>query len=300
MTTDYHPGERGVQRRAGALARADHAQRAIRDRIPEVAAGFLAGRTTLVVGARDAAGRVWASQLTGPAGFVTAPDERTVAVRAAPDPDDPLAEVLTAAGETPVGAVAVEPATRRRMRVNGWVRPAEGELRLRVAQVYANCPRHITRRVVTHLAPAARRRPPVRVTPALTPAQQALVAAADTCFVASGDLDGSMDASHRGGPPGFLRVTAPDLISWPDYRGNAMYMTLGNLARDPRAGLLVVDWADGTLLHLTGRARVDWSPARAAALDGAERMVDFQIERVLARPAASALRWATPDPADAH
>ncbi|RMI30474.1 pyridoxamine 5'-phosphate oxidase family protein [Streptomyces triticirhizae] len=291
MTVGYHPGERAVQRRANAVDRADHAWRAIRDRVPRVAADFLAERRMLVLGARDAEGRIWASQLTGPAGFVTALDETTVAVRAHPAPDDPLAGALGGPGNVPLGTLAIEPATRRRMRLNGLATPTEAGLLLRVEQVYANCPRHIARRAVTRDLPATRRRPePIR-TPALTPAQRELIEAADTFFVASADRDGPVDASHRGGSPGFLRVLAPDRLCWPDYRGNAMYMTLGNLERHPAAGLLVPDWASGTLLHLVGHAEVDWSPERAAAFADAERVIDFHIEAVLERPAASDLRW---------
>ncbi|UED86689.1 pyridoxamine 5'-phosphate oxidase family protein [Streptomyces profundus] len=292
MTVGYHPGERAVQRRANALDRADHAWRAIRDRVPRVAADFLAERRMLVLGARDAEGRVWASQLTGPPGFVATLDETTVAVRARPAPDDPLAEALAGPGPVPLGTLAIEPATRRRMRLNGSARRTDAGLLLRVEQVYANCPRHIARREVTRELPGGRPRPAPARTPALTPAQERLIEAADTFFVASSDAEGAVDASHRGGAPGFLRALAPDRLCWPDYRGNSMYMTLGNLERRPAAGLLVPDWSRGTLLHLVGRAEVDWSPERAAAFAGAERVVDFHVEEVLERPAASDLRWA--------
>ncbi|WP_062205438.1 pyridoxamine 5'-phosphate oxidase family protein [Streptomyces sp. NBRC 109706] len=294
MTVGYHPGERAVQRRANALDRADHARRAIRDRVPRVAADFLAERRMLVLGARDAEGRVWASQLTGPPGFVTTVDETTVAVRARPAPDDPLADALAGPGPGPVplGALAIEPATRRRMRLNGLAERTDEGLLLRVEQVYANCPRHIARREVTRELPGGRPRAAPARTPALTPAQRRLIESADTFFVASADPEGAVDASHRGGDPGFLRVLAPDRLCWPDYRGNAMYMTLGNFERHPAAGVLLVDWTEGTLLHLVGRAEVDWSPERAATFPGAERVVDFRVDEVLERPAASALRWA--------
>ncbi|ARQ71908.1 pyridoxamine 5'-phosphate oxidase family protein [Streptomyces marincola] len=291
MPLGYHPGERAVQARAHALDRADHAWRAIRDHVPRVAGDFLAERRMLILGARDAEGRVWASQLTGPPGFLTAIDESTVSVDARPAPNDPLADALTGPGPVPLGALAIEPATRRRMRINGLAAPTASGLLLHVEQVYANCPRHIVRRSVTRELTAGRSHPaPVR-TSALTSAQQKLVSAADTFFVASADIDGSVDASHRGGSPGFLEVLDADRLCWPDYRGNAMYMTLGNLQRQPAAGLLIPDWGSGTLVHLVGRAQVDWSDRRAAAFPGAERVIDFHIEQVLERPAASDLRW---------
>src|SRR4051812_14180807 len=122
MKAIYHPGERSVQSRAGVVDRADHLARSIRETVPPIAAAFLEQRRMVVLGAADAAGRLWASLVPGPPGFVRAPDERTVEIAARPPPDDPLAAVL--AGETRVGAIAIEPATRRRMRVNGTSRPA--------------------------------------------------------------------------------------------------------------------------------------------------------------------------------
>ena len=81
-------------------------------------------------------------------------------------------------------------------------------------------------------------------------------------------------------------------LSFPDYAGNTMFMTLGNLAANPRAGLLFLDWERGDTLQLSGRAVVDWSPERAAALPGAERVVDFEVDAVVRAPRALPLRWA--------
>ena len=97
--------------------------------------------------------------------------------------------------------------------------------------------------------------------------------------------------SHRGGDPGFISVSGSGTLSWPEYRGNAMFMTLGNLHLRPECGLLFLDWSGaGPALHLTGRARIDWDPARIAACPGAERIIDFTVDEVVA-VTGSALRW---------
>ena len=70
-----------------------------------------------------------------------------------------------------------------------------------------------------------------------------------------------------------------------------MFMTLGNVAANPRAGLLFIDWETGDTLQLTGRAVVDWSPERASAIPGAERVVDFAVDRVIQMAGALPLRW---------
>ena len=89
------------------------------------------------------------------------------------------------------------------------------------------------------------------------------------------------DVSHRGGERGFARVTAADRVVIPDYSGNMMFNTLGNLAADPRAGLLVVDFENGGTLQLTGRAEIVWDGPALSTFPGAERLVELTIEEVV-------------------
>jgi hypothetical protein len=265
----------------GEADRADRGLAGIRPEIPPVAAEFLAAQRILALGGRDARERVWCSLLAGPPGFARAGDPRTVDVAARPAPGDPLAEPL-AAGPAQVGLLAIEPQTRRRMRINGTAEPTGDGLRVRTEAVFANCPKYIQTRTVDDGAGPHAAAPPRRsASAALTAAQQAFVARADTFFVASAHPGGAADASHRGGAPGFVAVRDGSSLSWPDYTGNSMYMTLGNLELDPRAGLLFVDWDRGATLQLTGRARVDFSPERAAAVPGAHRIVDFAVDEVV-------------------
>ena len=286
----WHAGERAVQERVGEAGRADRSLAGIRPEIPPVAAEFLAAQRIVLLGARDARGRVWCSLLSGAPGFARAPDARTLAVAALPAPGDPLAAAL-AAGPAPVGLLAIEPQTRRRMRVNGTAAVEDGGLRVHTEAVYANCPKYIQVRAVAEEAPRPAGAPDRTVGTALTDAQRALVAAADTFFVATAHPGGAADASHRGGAPGFVAPSDASTLSWPDYTGNSMYMTLGNLELDPRAGLLFLDWERGATLQLTGRATVDFSPARAAAIPGAHRVVDFAVEEVVELSGRPLARW---------
>ena len=283
----YHAGQRAVQRRAGDTSVAERLEHGIRAELPDVARAFLGGLPTLFVAAGEPSGNVWCSVLSGPPGFVSAPGERTVAVAAHPAPGSPLARAL-GAGTARAGLLGIEPQTRRRVRVNGTATLGERGLTVRTEQVYSNCPKYIQKRHVVGGpvpagAPAERAR--------MDAADQRLVAAADTFFIATAGPDGA-DASHRGGSPGFVTVHDDAHLSFPDYAGNTMYMTLGNLAADPRAGLLFVDWETGDALQLSGKAEIDWSPERAAAIPGAQRVVDVHVERVVATPGAVPLRWA--------
>ncbi|TCJ99041.1 pyridoxamine 5'-phosphate oxidase family protein [Nocardia alba] len=285
----FHAGELAVQRRMGQADAAARVGRSIRTGIPAVAASFLAEQSMVVLGAADPAGRLWASPLTGPAGFVHTVDETTIDIDAAPSSDDPLSAAL--AGDSEVGMIALQPQRRRRMRVNGTSAVRGDGLRITTEQVYANCPKYISRRHIREFCAGGPGL--VRRGVALTPAAMAMVAAADTFFVATADVDGHADASHRGGDPCFLRALSPTRLRWPDYRGNSMFMTLGNLAVQPRCGLLIADWSTGALLQLTGRAELVWD--RAAFTAGAQCAVDFSVEEAIERPGALAVRWGPPE-----
>ncbi|MFI6153682.1 pyridoxamine 5'-phosphate oxidase family protein [Kitasatospora sp. NPDC051170] len=290
--TPYHPGERTAQARAGRTERADHAGRSIRATVPPVAARFLGERRTVVIGAADLDGRVWATQLAGPAGFLQAPDERTVTVAARPAQADPLAEALTRPAR--VGTIALDSAGRRRMRLNGRSRAdGRGGLVITAEEVVSNCPKYIQRRT-----PLDRPAGPPRAVASgsvLTTAQRLAVATSDTFFIASTGPGGTVDASHRGGLPGFLQAVAPDRLRWPEYPGNSMFLTLGNLELDPRAGLLLPDWETGGALLVTGEARTDWSEEARQGTPGAERMVELAVTGVLELADATPLTWTDPE-----
>src|SRR5215468_7379897 len=57
-------------------------------------------------------------------------------------------------------------------------------------------------------------------------------------FLATADADGRPDCSYKGGAPGFVRITGPDDLAFPDYDGNGMFKSLGNMAINPNVGLL--------------------------------------------------------------
>lgn len=283
--TVYHPGELAVQRRLGQSEIAARLSRMVRDEIPDAAAEFLADQPMVVLAAADGAGRIWTSLVTGPPGFVHVTDEQ-IAVDALPVTGDPLHEVLTGQPHR-VGMIAVQPQTRRRMRVNGVAVPTGAGLLIQPDQVYSNCPKYISRRHIEGVASTPDRH--VRYHgDALDARTQQIIAAADTFFIGSADTEGNTDASHRGGNPGFLQVLSPHRLRWPDYRGNSMFMTLGNISANPRAGLLIPDWDTGTTLQLTGTAEIIWESG-----PGAQCSVEFTVDEVLELTGVSPLRWSS-------
>jgi len=274
--------------------------RLVRDFMPDEHRELFEKLGFIVLGSADASGALWASLLAGPAGFVRSPSPVRLRVGASPLTGDPLGENLRPGA--PLGVLGIELATRRRNRANGRVLEAtDGAFELAVDQSFGNCKKYIQARSGA-FAEFAAIRAPARESAQLSERALALLANADTAFIAtssrtprSGGAEG-LDVSHRGGMPGFLQATREGdhtLVTMPDLLGNFMFNTLGNLEVDPRAGLLVVDFDGGDLLSLSGQARVVWDGPAVDARPGAERLVEF-------RPAAgwlwqgAARGWSSP------
>lgn len=230
--------------------------------------------------ARGSDGRLWTAPLRGPVGFLSATG-RTLRIAAVPGLGDPLHGLAIS---QPVGLVAIEFSARRRVRVNGVLVAATPEsLEIEVDQAYGNCPQYISRRT---FVPDDDHDGVIGATVRdveLSDADRRLIAGADTFFLGTAHPTRGADASHRGGPVGFVHVEGAEL-SWPDLPGNNMFNSLGNLAADPTAALLVVDWTDGSILELSGTASVEWLDLRASD-DGADtgRRVRFTTEAVVRR-----------------
>jgi uncharacterized protein len=275
----FHEGERAVQARAGVSALAERVGRSIRRDMPPAARTFLAERRWIVMGGLDDGGRPSIAIRSGPPGFVHAVDDRTVRIDATAAVGDLGADRLRPGAL--VGLIALDPATRRRLRVNGRVAVQDGAgLVLAVDQAFANCPKYIQRREES--AGVGTARLPVSLAPsaALTDAQRDRVRVADTFFIASARPGDGVDVSHRGGMPGFVTVEGQRL-SWPDYSGNNMFTTLGNLHANGYAALLVPDFDRGDALIVAGRTTIDWSPDSASGFAGAERVVTLDVDQVI-------------------
>jgi uncharacterized protein len=304
----FHAGEQALQARAGARERSERAgQRMIRDFMPDPHREFFAAQPLVLVGSLDARGRPWASLLAGEPGFMASPDARTLRVNARPAADDPLAANLAAGA--PLGLLGIEFATRRRNRMNGTVlRVDPAGFEVGVRQSFGNCPQYIQAR--SALFPAAS---PTEATvrhegALLSPRAAALAGRADTFFIASAspragaddDPAEGVDVSHRGGKPGFVRVGVEkgrSTLTAPDFSGNYLFNTLGNLALEPRAGLLFVDFESGDVLSLAGTAQVIWGGPELAAFAGAQRLVKFHVDEGVLLESACPLRWSAPEPA---
>jgi uncharacterized protein len=273
--TGFHEGELAVQDRAGVRVQAARLGNAMLS-TPDLnggIGGFLADRDFAVLTARDADGRLWTSPLFSSPGFLEAHDQE-LRVHAVPGTADPLCRL--AAGQ-PAGMLAIEFATRRRVRVNGILTDVGDDgLLLSVDQAYGNCPKYIHPR---HLEHAAGVEQPVERSSTLSAEHWELITNADTFFLGTIHPTRGADASHRGGPPGFVHIDG-DTLWWPDYPGNNMFNSFGNLAVDPSAALLFIDFDTGSTLHVSGKAAVEW--VTPSDIDGGTgRRVRLTIESVV-------------------
>lgn len=288
----WHAGEKTLQEKVGVAERMEaFGQKVIRDYMPDQHRSFYHQLPFMVAASVDVLGRPWATLLEGPEGFVSSPDPRVLTIDTTLPADDPATPGLVA-GQA-VGLLGIELHTRRRNRINGQIRQAaEGQLQVRVEQSFGNCPQYIQLRDCTRVAEPAQARVDATT---LDATSVSMIQAADTFFVASyveqGDGQRAVDVSHRGGRPGFVKVEGNRLII-PDYAGNLHFNTLGNLLVNPRAGLLFIDFRNGNVLQLCGRAEVLLDSPAIQAFEGAERLWTLEVEQAVWRPAAVSLRWA--------
>ena len=295
----FHVGEQSAQSRSGVRERlAEVGRHTIRTEMPQQHRDFFPRLPFVAVAGVDSSGQPQATLLTGRApGFATAPDPRTLRIDALPPGGDPLGSVLALGAE--LGVLGIELPTRRRNRVNGVVTALDARgFAIRVRQSFGNCPKYIQTRSLQARPPESdqtRAEAPLW-SDRIDARSQALVRAADTFFVgthaAPGRASGGADVSHRGGRPGFIRVSDDGLtLTWPEFAGNLYFNTLGNLLIQPRAALVVPDFERGDLLHVCGRCTIEWSSPDVDAFAGARHLVRMQVDAVCLRPRAWPLRW---------
>lgn len=134
------------------------------------------------------------------------------------------------------------------------------QLVFHVTQALGNCPKYINKKSIKSYATAKPKL--LSKSPLLSPEAVSHIHSADIIFVASRGPE-DMDCNHRGGPPGFVRVQQPakdsstsSVLVWPEYSGNNLYQTLGNIVSNPQIGLVIPNFQTGTVLYVTGTAEV--------------------------------------------
>ena len=288
----WHEGELTLQRAVGAVdMMVGVGQRQLaRSWMPDQHREFYAQLPFVVLGAVDRQGDAWATIRTGQPGFMNSPTPERLHISLPPQPDDPAQEGMQQ-GDA-IGMLGIELHTRRRNRMNGNVlRQSDEGIEIAVTQAYGNCPRYINLRQYAFVDEAAGA---VLELTSADPQVRRMVTAADSFYVATyvvRDGQNQVDASHRGGKPGFVRMEEDGALTIPDFSGNLFFNTLGNILLNPRAGLVFIDFQSGDLLQMSGSAEVLLDSPEIAAFQGAERLWRFKPQRIVYRQAAIPLRW---------
>jgi ferredoxin-NADP reductase/predicted pyridoxine 5'-phosphate oxidase superfamily flavin-nucleotide-binding protein len=292
-SSPFHAGEVAIQTQLGVAERmAQFGSRVVRDYLPDQHRQFYAQLPFLVAATVDAAGDPWVTLLEGLPGFASSPEPTQLDLLDVPAPDDPVAAGWVEGGA--IGLLGIELHTRRRNRVNGVLTPGPNGLQLQVEHAFGNCPQYIQARGL-HFAHPPGTQPcgEVHRGTRLDAACRTMIEESDTFFVGSylDHADGrrSVDASHRGGKAGFVRVQG-NRLSIPDFAGNLHFNTLGNFVLNPRGGFVFPDFRTGDLLQLCGRVVLDFDAEEVRYFQGAERLWHLDVERWVLRRGAMALR----------
>ena len=118
------------------------------------------------------------------------------------------------------------------------------------------------------------------VSPTIREGDREFIERMDMFFLATADDHGKPQCSYKGGDPGFVRVLDEHTIAFPSYDGNGMFMSLGNLERNPQVGLLFVDFLNQWRLRLNGVATVEPNDPLVAAYPEAQLVVRIKVSEV--------------------
>jgi len=289
----FHSGERAMQIAAGETAIADRNIAVLSDTVIAGARPFIGKQFMVVLASIDADGGLWSSPVFGKPGFLNADAGNAIRIDA-PAKDRDLADPLwgNITGRSELGMLFIELGSRRRYRVNGTVRQLDdGGIDVAIREAYPNCPKYIQRR---HLRQLGEPTLPVQAAhgSVLRGTVEDIIRQADTLFIASAHAETGADASHRGGSPGFIALVNETTLRIPDFHGNSLFNTLGNIAADPRTGLCIPDFVHGQLLQLTGTATIHWNQDDPDHLTGGTgRFWEFKVTRWILRDTPQPLEW---------
>lgn len=287
MKSAFHEGELAVQEKAGVASMAARIGGSIKAAIHPYAEEFLAAQPFVIGATTDAGGNAWPSALYGREGFARVTGSSSVSISPA-NSDVILEGNIRETGR--LGLLAIEFETRTRIRLNGKASIEGGTIDVEIEEFFSNCPKYIQARKVPAKIGAPRGSYSDSGT-SLTGSQLSMIEGADTLFLASYHSDRGADASHRGGNPGFVKILDAQTLLIPDYSGNNMFQTLGNIESNGRAGLLFIDFETGRTLQMTGRAEILWDKKDFERLQGANRALRFGVEKVVDTENAFPTGW---------
>lgn len=114
----------------------------------------------------------------------------------------------------------------------------------------------------------------------LTPSEKDFIEARDMFFLATVDDRGRVNCSYKGGNPGFVRVPDEHTVAFPNYNGNGMYLSMGNVVQTGQVGMLFIDFENRKRMRVNGKARIEKDDPLLAEFPEAQFMVRVHVREV--------------------
>jgi predicted pyridoxine 5'-phosphate oxidase superfamily flavin-nucleotide-binding protein len=281
----FHEGEKSFHKALGIEERMDEmGKRMMRDHMPDQHRDFFAQLPMIHICVLDENGHPSAILRTGNPGFISSPDEYTLIIDSQPLAGEPENLQLTKGSK--ISIVGVEFATRRRNRLNATILShQDNKLEMRVDLSFGNCPKYIQ---IRNMFPPEQLdlNSEVFRSDNLGKTERKIITAVDTLFIASrssvinDEPKNGIDINHRGGNPGFIEIIDDQTIQFPDYLGNNMFNTFGNIVSDPRVAIQLIDFENKTLMHIQGRAEIITLEGKFDGNPDMGRRVKIRIENI--------------------
>jgi ferredoxin-NADP reductase/predicted pyridoxine 5'-phosphate oxidase superfamily flavin-nucleotide-binding protein len=264
----------------------------------------------LAVGTLDSQGYPWTSIWGGSANFSEPLGGGIIGTRTIVDGvNDPVVEALVGKAEKGdmirgeekmVSSLAIDLMSRKRMKLFGRMvagtisevdveyaagtAPIAGapekqdqiQLITKIEQSLGNCPKYLNQYTIQ---PALVSSKLVSRGSLLSTEAKAVVTNADMFFLSSSSGE-DMDTNYRGGPPGFVRILSDTEIVYPEYSGNRLYQSLGNLLVNPKIGITFPAYETGDVLYITGTVDILMEKEATTLLPGSKLAVKIRVHEV--------------------
>lgn len=257
MSDRFHSGEKEIQEKTGQAAIATANSKLITNTIIKGAIGFIEKQPMVVVSTVDKNQQIWTSILIGEHGFVEVPDSNSLSInldKVHSDKEDVFYKNI--ADDSAIGMLFIELISRRRFRINGTTSMEGNRINVSIQESYPNCPKYIQQRNIEDTDVFQQIDVKKQFGNFLSIDIQKWISSSDTLFLGSVSNEGRLDASHRGGKNGFVEVLSESTIKVPDYHGNSLFNTFGNIAQNNISGVLFIDFENRKTLQLTGKAEL--------------------------------------------
>lgn len=259
MENIFHDGQLKVQLIAGEEEIAKQRIPMISNSLHPRSIPFIEHQVLAFPGSEDSKGNLWLSLIVGERGFIKIPSVNEITIdlsKIVSNKEDVFFKNIES--KPTVGLLFHEAARRARYRAWGVARKNGNQLNFDIKMGYPSCPKHIQREIIELTDDSTVLASHYQQGTQLGELEKEWIIGAHTFFIATQTKKGDIESSHRGGDPGFIEIQENGILRVPDYLGNSMFSTLGNIYENPKTALLFVDYTKGETLQLSGNSELQF------------------------------------------